>query len=81
MGKPGQIKYCEERIAEIDRTIGRIVATGAASASVSSGSGSRSYTHLSLADLQAERAQWAAALAKLRSATGTGIVHVGRVCR
>ena len=78
MGTTGQIRYCEERIAEIDRTVSEIIRSGASSASLSSGSGSRSYTHLDLAALRAERTQWANALSKLRLANGTGIRHIGR---
>lgn len=81
MGALGKIRYCEERIAEIDRAAAEIVRTGAASASVSSGGGSRSYTNLSLAELRAERARWEGALRRLRSRGGLGIVHVGRAYR
>ena len=81
MSKLGKIRTCEMRIAEIDRAVSRIVQTGAASATISTGVGSKSYTNLSLSELRTERAQWAAALAKLKSSNGTGIVHVGRVYR
>lgn len=81
MGAQGKIRYCEERIAEIDRATAAIVRAGTSSATISSGGGTKSYTRLSLTELRAERAKWASALARLRSSNGTGIRHIGRVYR
>ena len=81
MSAPGTIRYCEQRIAEIDEAVSQIVKSGAASATISSGGGTKSYTRLSLTELRAERAKWASALARLRSSNGTGIRHIGRVYR
>lgn len=79
MATAGQIAYCEQRIKLIDDTVAEILRTGAASATLSAGGGTRSYTHLDLDKLATERARWAAALATLKSRTGTGIRHIGRV--
>lgn len=81
MGAQGKIRYCEERIAEIDRATEAIVRAGTSSASMSAGGGSSSYTHLSLAELRAERARWEGALRRLRSRNGLGIVRIGRIYR
>lgn len=81
MATPGQIEYCRERIALIDATVEEILRTGAASATLSSGGGSRSYTHLDIDRLNAERARWARALSRLQSPASTGIRHIGRVYR
>lgn len=81
MGAQGKIRYCEERIAEIDRAAAEIVRAGTSSASMSVGAGSASYTHLSLAELRAERARWEGALRRLRSRNGLGIVRIGRIYR
>ena len=48
---------------------------------MSAGGGSSSYTHLSLAELRAERARWEGALRRLRSRNGLGIVRIGRIYR
>ena len=81
MGTQGQIAYCERRIAAIDATVAEILRTGSASATVSAGDGSDSYTALDLDKLAAERTRWANALRALRSRSGTGIRHIGRVYR
>ena len=81
MSREGQIAYCNQRIALIDAAVQEILRTGAVSATLSAGGGSRSYTHLDLDKLSAERARWAAAKARLMSASGTGIRHIGRVYR
>jgi len=81
MATQGQIAYCERRIQLIDQVVDEIIRDGAASATLSAGGGSRSYTRLDLDKLNAERARWAAALRCLKSRTGTGIRHIGRVYR
>ena len=81
MGTAGQIAYCERRIAAIDATVAEILRTGSASAPISAGDGSDSYTAPDLDKLAAERTRWANALRSLRSRTGTGIRHIGRVYR
>ena len=81
MGTAGQIAYCERRIAAIDATVAEILRTGSASATVSAGDGSDSYTALDLGKLAAERTRWANALRALRSRSGTGIRHIGRIYR
>jgi len=81
MATQGQIAYCERRIQLIDQVIEEIIRDGAASATLSAGGGSRSYTRLDLDKLNQERARWAAALRVLKSRSGTGIRHIGRVYR
>lgn len=79
MATKGQIAYCEERIRLIDATVQEILRTGSASATISAGDGSDSYTALDLDKLAAERARWANALRALKTRSGTGIRHIGRV--
>ena len=81
MATQGQIAYCERRIQLIDQVIDEIIRDGAASATLSAGGGSRSYTRLDLDKLNQERARWAGALRVLKSRSGTGIRHIGRVYR
>ena len=71
-------------IAELDRTIAEIARSGTSSATLSAGGGSKTYTRINLAELRAQRmefAERARSIARIlagRSAIGIGFAQIRR---